>query len=146
MKLHSLIAAMALAVGLGACASESTTHDASVLPANARDLISSNFTSAISLVEIEKGMGSIKEYEVTLTDGSEITFTGSGEWKSVDTPSNRPVPSGLVPTAIGQYVAEKHAGAYIVGLEKNKKGYEIELSNDIEMQFDPAGNFMSYDK
>lgn len=146
MKLHTFIAACALALGMGACASETVTHDASQLPAEARDVISRNFTSAISLIETEKSMGSVSEYEVTLTDGSEITFKGNGEWKSIDTPNNIAVPAGLVPTAIAKYVAEKHAGALIVGIEKNKKGYEIELSNNVEMNFDTAGNFVSYDK
>ena len=146
MKLHAFIAVAALALGMGACASESVTHDASQLPAEARDVISRNFNSAISLIETEKSMGSVSEYEVTLTDGSQITFKGNGEWESVDTPSTIPVPSGLVPTAIAKYVAEKHAGVIIVGIEKNKKGYEVELSNNVEMQFDAAGNFVAYDK
>lgn len=146
MKLHAIMAACLLAFGAASCSSETITHDATELPQSARDAISRNFSSAISLVEIEKSMGSVKEYEVTLTDGSEISFDGNGEWKSVDTPANIPVPAGLVPTSIAKFVAEKHAGAIIIGLEKDKKGYEVELSNDLEIQFDPAGNFLKYDK
>ena len=144
MKTRLFLLGCALAGLFAACTSESTTHDATKLPESARNLISRNFTSAISLVEEEKSMGSVKEYEVTLTDGSEITFTGSGDWKSVDTPAGIAVPSGLVPTAIQSYVDTKHQGAFIDGIEKNKKGYEVELSNNIEIQFDMAGNFVSY--
>lgn len=146
MKLHALLCAAALSIAVSACSSENVTHDAGILPAEARDIISRNFTSAVSLVEQEKSMGSTKEYEVTLTDGSEITFTGSGEWKSVDVPNNRAVPAGLVPTSIAKYVAAKHAGANIVGIERDKKGYEVELSNGVDINFDVAGNFVSYDK
>lgn len=146
MKLIALFAACALALGATACSSESISHDATQIPAKARNLISSNFTSAISLVETEKNLGSVHEYEVTLTDGTEITFNGGGEWESIDTPAGTPVPAGLVPTAIAEYVEQKHAGAFIIGIEKNKKGYEIELSNRVEIQFDAAGNFMNYDK
>lgn len=138
--------ACALATSLCACSSETVSHDATQLPEKARDLISQNFNSAISVVEVEKKFGKVDEYEVVLTDGAEISFTSGGEWKSVDTPNNRPIPSGLIPTSIVGFVTEKHNGAYIVGIEKNKKGYEVELSNGVEIQFDNAGNFMSYDK
>lgn len=90
-------------------------------------------------------MGKVTEYEVTLTNGSQIEFDHSGEWKSVDTPNNIPVPAGLLPTAISKFVASKHAGAFIVGIEKEKKGYEVELSNGVEIQFDGLGNFVKYD-
>lgn len=145
MKLHALLAVLAITLGATACSSETVTHDAGILPGKARTLISQNFTSAISLVEEEKSMGSVKEYEVTLADGSEISFTADGEWKSIDTPNNRPIPAGLVPTAIAKYVASKHAGAFIVGLEKKKNGYEVELSNGVDMEFDSIGNFVKYD-
>ena len=146
MKLHGfIVAAAALMLGLTACSAKNVSHDASILPTKARELISQNFTSAISLVEEEKNFGKVTEYEVNLTDGSEITFNHSGEWTSVDTPNNIPVPAGLVPTAIAKYVAQKHQGALIVGIEKEKKGFEVELSNGVDISFDKAGNFLSYD-
>lgn len=144
MKLYSLLLAFAMTIGAVSCSSETTTHDASQIPEKARDLISQNFTSAISLVQTEKQMGQVHEYEVTLTNGTEISFNGSGEWESIDTPAGTPVPAGLVPTAIARYVAEKHAGAFIVGIEKNKKGFEIELSNNVDIYFDATGNFLKY--
>lgn len=146
MKLHTIVAALALTVGISACSSKDITHDAGQLPVKVRDLISQNFTSAVSLVEIEKDYGKVSEYEVTLTDGSEISFYPNGEWKSVDTPTNKAVPAGLVPTSIANFVKDKHAGALIVGIEKEKKGYEVELSNGVDILFDLTGNFVKYDK
>lgn len=144
--LKLLFAAAVLMIGLSACTSENVTHDATVIPKNARDIISQNFTSAISVVKEEKSMGSVSEYEVTLTDGTDISFNANGDWKSVETPVSRAVPEGLIPTAISRYVKEKHAGAYIDGIEKNKKGYEVDLSNGVDIQFDSSGNFVSYSK
>lgn len=145
MKIHAVITSIVLGFALMACSSESVSHDASELPSKARDIISQNFNAAVSMIETEKSMGSVKEYEVILTDGAQVTFNGDGEWKSVDTPNNIPVPHGLVPTSISEFVAQKHAGAFIVGIEKNKKGFEVELSNGMEMEFDTAGVFMKYD-
>lgn len=145
MKLHRIIAVCLLAVGLGACSSEAVSHDASQIPEKARQTISQNFTSAISVVKTEKDMGRIDEYEVVLTDGTEIEFEANGDWKNINTPNNIAIPSGLIPTAIAGYVAEKHAGALIVGIEKEKKGYDVELSNGVDIQFDLQGNFVKYD-
>ncbi|MDE7160186.1 MAG: PepSY-like domain-containing protein [Muribaculaceae bacterium] len=39
-----------------------------------------------------------------------------------------------------------HKGASIVGIEKERYGYEVELSNGIEMRFDKQGRFVRYDK
>ncbi|MCH5217796.1 MAG: PepSY-like domain-containing protein [Muribaculaceae bacterium] len=145
MKTHGLIMALALAIGVTACGKENVTHDATVLPKKARTTLSQNFTSAVSLVKTEKDLGKVTEYEVTLTDGSEISFKSNGDWESVDTPVNKPVPAGLIPTAITNYVHQKHAGALIVGIEKEKHGYDVELSNGVEIQFDKSGNFLKYD-
>lgn len=145
MKLHGFLIALACAAVFTSCAKETTTHDASILPEQAKNILNQNFKSGVSLVEIEtKGIGD-KEYEVTLTDGSEITFTSSGEWTNIETPNNKAVPEGLVPTTIANYVRQKHAGTSIVGIEKDKKGFDVELSNNIEIKFDPAGNFVKYD-
>ena len=149
MKLHSFLAlatATLFSASIAACSSDNVSHDANTLPSKAHEILSQNFNSAISLVNEEKDFGKVSEYEVTLSDGTEVTFTSSGEWKSVDTPNNLSVPSGMVPTAISRYVREKHAGALIVGIEKEKNGFDVELSNGIDMKFDQSGNFVSYDK
>lgn len=145
MKLKSLITALSFCVIITACSKTEVSHNANVLPEKARTVLSQNFTSAITLVKTTSSVASSKEYEVTLANGTEIEFKGNGEWTSVETPSNVAVPSGLVPTAISNYVKTKHAGAIIVGIEKEKKGYSIDLSNDIELNFDQEGNFLSQD-
>lgn len=148
MKLHSLAAiAIAFCTAFAACSKESYSHDATNLPQKAKTTLSQNFTAAVSLVKVEKsGLGGTEEYEVVLTNGTEITFKANGDWESVETPNNIAVPSGLVPTAITNFVREKHAGALIVGIDKEKNGFDVELSNGLEIKFDKGGNFVAYDK
>lgn len=145
MKTQKFLLALVLVAGLTACSSENVSHEADNLPAKASQLISRNFTAGVSLVKTEKDLGRVSEYEVTLTDGSTIEFNSSGEWKSIDTPNNLAVPAGVVPTNISTFVREKQAGTSIVGIEKEKHGYEVQLSNGVEMKFDLSGNFMQYD-
>ncbi len=121
------------------------THDATVLPQAARDVIHNNFDAAISVVKIDKDFGRVSEYEVVLTDGSEIQFDNKGNWKDIEAARGKTVPGSFVPNAIQTYVANNQKGAKVVGIERSRGGYEIELSNGIEMKFDKNGNFKRYD-
>ena len=121
------------------------THDSSVLPQAARDVIHNNFKARISVVKIDKDFGRISEYEVVLTDGSEIQFDSKGNWKDIEASRGNAVPKAFVPSAIQSYVDRKQKGTKIVGIERKRSGYEIELSNGIDMKFDKNGNFKRYD-
>lgn len=120
-------------------------HDGSVLPQAAQAVIKKNFKSKVSVVKIDKTLGKITEYEVVLTDGSEITFDAKGNWKEVETAKNKNVPSGFIPKAISDYVSKNHKGQKIVGIEIKHDGYEIDLSNGIDIRFNKAGDFVKYD-
>ena len=90
-------------------------------------------------------MGRIDEYEVVLTDGSEISFDRNGNWDNVEVNNTASVPKGFVPKGVGEYVKKNHAGTRVVGIDKDRSGYEVELSNGIDLKFDRAGNFLKYD-
>lgn len=146
MKKTLLTLASVLLLTFTACSSENYSHDAQTLPEKAQSMISQYFKSAISVVKEEKEAFSGKEYEVVLSNGCEITFDGNGEWKNIETPVNLSVPEALILPSISNYVVNHHKGATIVGIEKNKKGYEVELSNGVEIQFNQEGGFLQYDK
>lgn len=55
------------------------------------------------------------------------------------------VPSAIVPKRIRNYVAKNYNDADIVEIEKNHKGYTIELADDIELKFDLLGTFKKVD-
>lgn len=142
-RTHFLLGAFALvAVGITGCSKTSVSHDADSLPEKARTTLAQNFTAAVTLVKSETNVGSTTEYDVTLSNGTEIVFRGNGEWDSVETPNDIPVPSGMIPTAIADYVKEKHTGALIVGIDKERTGYEVDLSNGVELSFDKDGNII----
>ena len=120
-------------------------HDGSVLPAAAQSSIKKNFKSSVSVVKIDKDFGRISEYEVTLTDGSEITFDRNGNWKEVETNIGKQVPAAYIPAGVRDYVAKNQKGAHVVGIEKERNGYEVSLSNGIDIKFDRQGKFIRFD-
>lgn len=126
-------------------ARDTYSHDANVLPVAAKTIIQKNFGGKVSVIKIDKNLGYISDYDVVLTNGAKIEFDRSGNWESIEMPANKRVPNGLVPRLISQYVRQNHGGLKIVGIDRDRSGYDVELSNGIEMKFDRQGNFKRYD-
>lgn len=141
-----LIAIMLLAgVSSAALARNEYAHDASVLPAAAQTVIKNNFKSTVSVVKIDKDFGRVSEYDVSLSDGSEISFDRQGNWKEVETNVNVAVPGAFIPQPVAAYIAKNHKGQKVVGIEKERSGYDVTLSNGIELKFNKNGGFVRYD-
>ena len=139
--------ALVAIVGMSAAAyaRDTYSHDASVLPEAARTVLSKNFKSEVSVVKIDKDFGRVSEYEVILTDGTEITFDRNGNWDNVEVKSSASVPSAFVPSGIAEYVRTNLSGTRIVGIDKERSGYDVELSNGAELKFNKNGQFVRYD-
>ena len=91
-------------------------------------------------------MGRVDDYEVVLTDGTEVKFDRNGNWEEVEVAANKRVPEALVPAGIRNYVSDNQHGTRIVGIEKSRKGYEVTLSNGVEIKFNREGQFIRYDR
>lgn len=128
-----------------ASARDNYSHDSSVLPVAAQTVLKDNFKAKVSHIKINKDFGRITEFDVVLTDGSEITFDSKGNWKDIEMSRNASVPSAFIPTAISTYVKANQKNVKITGIEKNRSGYDVELSNGVEMKFNSEGRFQRYD-
>lgn len=128
-----------------ASARDKYSHDIATLPVAAQTIVKNNFKAGVSHIKIDKDFGVVKEYDVVLTDGSEITFDSKGNWKDIEVKGNGSVPVKLVPAAIATYVKQNQKNVKITGIEKNRSGYEVELSNGVEMKFNSDGKFIKYD-
>lgn len=135
-----------LGISTAAMAGDSYTHDVNVLPKAARTIIADNFKSEISVIKIDKDFGRISEYDVILTNGTEITFDRNGNWENIEVSREGTIPAKFIPKAISDYVKTHQSAAKIVGIDKERSGYEVELSNGVEMKFNKEGKFLRYDK
>ena len=135
-KIWILFAAVAM-MAAAACARDTYAHDASVLPKAAQTVIANNFKSKVSVVKIDKDFGRVSEYEVILSE--------LNNWDNVETSNTSSVPKAFIPQGIRDFVSKNHSGARIVGIDKERSGYDVELSNGIEMKFNKAGQFLRYD-
>lgn len=131
---------------LNASSRDNYSHDIDILPDAAKTVLSSNFKSDVSHIKIGKEFGKIRKYEVILTDGSEISFDKHGNWKDVEVSSAASVPSGLIPSPINNFIIKNQAKAKVTGIEKKTYGYDVELSNGVDVKFSEKGKFLRYDK
>lgn len=140
---------MAVVVMLGfataAMAKDTYSRDVNTLPKAAQTTLANNFKAKVSVIKIDKDLGRVSDYEVILTDGTEITFDRDGNWDNIEVGVKGKVPSAFIPTAISTYVKSHQPGQKIVGIDKERGGYEIELSNGVEMKFDKDGRFIKYE-
>ena len=136
-----------------ACLFVSTTvcsaHDYPIppaqLPAAAQSFLQQHFPGK-TIVYAEKDTEFMKvKYEVNLNDGTQVDFDSQGNWDKVDGHDFVTVPAALVPATIQQYVNSTCAGATVTKIDKERYGYDVELSNGMEMKFNHAGAIIGYD-
>ncbi|MBR1551852.1 MAG: PepSY-like domain-containing protein [Muribaculaceae bacterium] len=120
------------------------TVSPAALPAPITDFLKKHFPQAtVSYVETDNEFGGV-EYDVTLSDGTEVDFDPANQWDNVDC-HMRPVPAALVPAAIANYVKANFQGQMITKINKKPTGFEIDLSNGMELNFNQSGQFLGMD-
>lgn len=123
---------------------QAASAQAQTLPEAVTTFLQKYFPGAtVSRVETDTDMGG-QEYDVMLSDGTEVDFDSSNQWESIDS-HTKAVPAALVPSSVASYVKGNYASLFITKIDKKHTGYEIELSNGTELKFDGNGNFMGLD-
>ena len=118
--------------------------NAQSLPEPVNAFVKQYFPNAtIAFVEPDHEHGGL-QHDVTLNDGTELDFDSNHQWDKVDC-KVKPVPAALVPEVIASYVNANYQGVAITKIDHEPYGYEIELSNGLELRFSQYGQFMSID-
>lgn len=114
------------------------------LPQKAQAFIQQYFKGKeISLAKLEKDMWN-KKYEVVFVNGDKLEFDKNGEWEEVGCKFSE-VPGGIVPKQIRDDVAKKYPDAKILGIERDSRGYDIQLNNRLELQYDTSFQLVDID-
>lgn len=144
MKKVILIAMLALFT-LVSCDKE-TNIQSGDLPSAASTFLSTYFADmGIANTKKEKEGIFGREYSVRLEDGTEIDFDKDGDWIEVDGAGNSPIPTGFILDPIVAYVAEHYPNTAISSIEKERNGFDVELTNGVDLEFDTNGTFERVD-
>ncbi|WP_395093918.1 PepSY-like domain-containing protein [Vaginella massiliensis] len=141
MKLKNAILGFAIMLGANAFA-QKTTVATSELPESARTFIVNNFgKNKIAHATKESKMGRLKEYKVYLNNGTKIEFDANGNWEEIDA-KQKAVPNKIIPQKIVNHVKKAFPRAKIVKIERDRKGFDVELSNGLDLKFNPQADFL----
>jgi hypothetical protein len=118
------------------------------LPAISKTFVETHFPDVVitAIVKERDGLTDI-DYTVYLTNGFDIDFTKSGDWDDVDG-HFLPVPESildLLPKPLLQHIANTFPTLSIIEVNRERYGYEIGLSNDMDLKFDSNGRFTGID-
>lgn len=118
--------------------------DQAALPKAANEFLAQNFKgNAITTVKKEVEHGE-KGFEVRLADGTEIEFWNDGKYREVDG-HNKPIPTQYIDPKIMEYIAKHYPDKKITHIDYGRKDVDVELSGNLELEFDSKGNFLKID-
>lgn len=141
LKFLPLLLIAVLGITVASCSDDKEEPvPASQLPELSKTFVSTYFPS----VQIKSVQKEHDEFEVVLSDGTQIEFYKNGEWINVDAPDGKTIPNGFYPAAIDEYIGLNFDGAGINEISIVQGGFEVELVNGIDLFFNPQGEFLGY--
>lgn len=148
MNVRKLLAFLPILLGvwmLSSCDDEKKI-DFGDLPSEARSFIENYFPSADILSIVQEKEDGRKEYQVKLSDGTDMEFDEDGEWTNIECYFS-PLPTGILPANVITKVEELHPEAYINGVERELGGYVVEVTDadgiDWDMRFNAQFEYVS---
>lgn len=136
---------MLLALGAtNATAAEARTVTIDQLPKQAQAFIETHFAGEkISIAKVERDLFEVN-YEVLLMNSAKLEFTGNGTWKEVDC-RYQVVPEAIIPSAIVTSIRERYPEAKVLEINRDRRDYELKLSNGLELTYDLKYNLVDID-
>lgn len=148
MNVRKLLAFFPILLGvwmLSSCDDEKKI-DFGDLPSEARSFIENYFPSADILSIVQEKEDGRKEYQVKLSNGTDMEFDEDGEWTNIECYFS-PLPTGILPANVITKVEELHPEAYINGVEKELGGYVVEVTDaggiDWDLRFNAQFEYVS---
>lgn len=133
-KITAIILSLAACWVMAACSGERPV-ELNGLPEQAQQFLETYFADApVAYARQSKGQID-KEYKVVFIDGGKIEFSRRGQWKEIECRSGA-LPAGIVPQPIADYVASNYDAVSVNKIERLRRGFEVGLSNRLELKFD----------
>ena len=79
-----------------------------------------------------------------IRDSNKVEFGKNGNWEEVNCKYTS-VPTAIIPTTIQKYVTTNYPDTRVLKIERDKKEYEVQLSNRVELKFDLKFNLIDID-
>ena len=135
MKKVLIVLALVLPFGVAAAfAGGDKVISKGQLPAQAQSFLNEHFAGAkISYVKQDTDFLD-RAYEVMLADGTKIEFSNKGNWEEVDCRYGE-VPAAIIPVPLKNYLKANYPNEKVLKIERDRRGYDLKLSNKLELKF-----------
>lgn len=115
------------------------------MPKKAQQFIRKHFGGrTVAIVTMDKDFMD-RSYEVVFTNGDKVEFDKRGEWTNIDCEEGV-VPENIVPKPILAYVNKNYPSAKVKDIDKERDGYEVELTNGWEIDFNKNFKVVELDR
>ena len=135
MKKGILLIVGLLVMNLTVWAGNDKPIEVKKMPKAAQQFIQAYFgTHSVAEAKMETDFMS-RSYDVIFTNGDKVEFDKKGNWKNVDCEQGE-VPAAIIPEGIQMYLTQHYPNVKVDKIEKtDHKGYEVDLKNGIELEF-----------
>ena len=118
----------------------------SQMPKEAQAFVQKHFGNlSVAVAKVENDLFG-KNYDIIFTNGDKVEFDKTGNWTNVDCEHTQ-VPVEIIPQAIQEYVTKNYPQAKVVKIEKtDRKGYDVDLSNGFDLEFDKKFRVVEIDR
>ena len=119
------------------------------LPQSAKEYIEKNFKGYI-INHYEKDTDILDvEYQVYVTNNEntyKLNFDKKGVVEKIESKNDRvALPASVIPSKVSQYVRANYPKTKIIEWKRKRNTQVVELSNDLELEFNHRGDFLRID-
>lgn len=144
MKVQFILGLIASTFFSLSVSAQKTTITTAELPANAQTFLKKHFPNETPAYIVKEKEIFSTEYKVQFSNATEIEFDGKGNWEEIDGNHNA-IPVSAIPAKIAAYVKANYKDANVTKIDKSRWGYEVDLSNGLELEFDSNEKFLRID-
>ncbi len=125
------------------CSAKNTIVKVQDLPQAVQSFLAAHFSNTDVAVAVKDG----NEYEIRMDNGWEVEFDNKGQWEKIDCQRDA-IPASVtstLPEAIVSYLNSNFEKAFVTEIARDRSGYDVELSNGIDLEFTSKGRFKRID-
>lgn len=143
-KLLNLTIALFVIVLMGSC-DKTDVIGLNDLPSSAKTFVQTYFSNLETTHIVKDKDDGVVSYKVTLSNGNFIEFDKEGNWKEIKCYSSE-VPASIIPEKIKEYLLINFPDVKVLEIDRDVNGYEVTLSQGLEVTFDNNFQVIKIDK
>jgi len=110
------------------------------LPAPAQTMLKQHFGDKVPLVITADR----SDFNVMYQSGEKVEFDKKGNWREIECKRSS-VPEALVPEQIKAAVKKSFPGTTIQKIDRDRRGYDVELDNGLDLEFNKKFQMVEID-